>query len=346
MPELATAALTRARLHESLSVSEVLSWFLSAEPLPEQRNRGVHFGQPPLTVYSSERFFIEVLCWLEGSTAIHQHGFSGAFQVLAGSSIHCEYDFADAERVHARMGLGYLRLRRAELLRPGKVRAIPAGPSFIHATFHADRPTVSVVIRTVEDRDRHPQLTYSPPHLAVDPFFEDAVLERRILALDFLVQTEPAAYFAAVDSLAADADPELAYRLLSSGFKHARPSSWFATLATGLGERLGTCVEKLLAVLREAERRERLGVLRKPLNALEPRFVLAAVQNVPTREALLAILQARFPDRPPGALLGGCAEWLLPGSRAALERWAETGEADDALRAAPLLEPFFRPKSP
>jgi hypothetical protein len=34
---------------------------------------------------------IEALFWVDGTTSIHQHSFSGAFQVLAGKSIHSRY---------------------------------------------------------------------------------------------------------------------------------------------------------------------------------------------------------------------------------------------------------------
>jgi hypothetical protein len=50
-------------------------------------------------VYAGRRFYVEVVFWAEGTTAIHQHSFSGAFQVLVGSSIHTLYGFERGEAV-------------------------------------------------------------------------------------------------------------------------------------------------------------------------------------------------------------------------------------------------------
>jgi hypothetical protein len=52
--------------------------------LPEQRRSDRAFGQPALTLYHGERFFIEALSSHSGTSAIHQHSFSGAFRVLTG----------------------------------------------------------------------------------------------------------------------------------------------------------------------------------------------------------------------------------------------------------------------
>ncbi len=44
-------------------------------------------------------YFIQALTWMEGTTAIHDHAFCGAFMVLEGASLHVTYGFRTAERL-------------------------------------------------------------------------------------------------------------------------------------------------------------------------------------------------------------------------------------------------------
>jgi hypothetical protein len=63
-------------------VLDVLEWVLKAPELPEQRDIRANFAEPPISVFDSPRFHIQVLCWRSGTTAIHEHGFAGGFIVL------------------------------------------------------------------------------------------------------------------------------------------------------------------------------------------------------------------------------------------------------------------------
>src|ERR1044072_3448062 len=98
-PEIAAEALRQARLPEKVSAWEVVDWTLNETNLPAQQDVYAKFGDPPITLYNSPRFHIDVYFWLEGTTAIHQHGFCGALQVLHGSSLHSWYDFERSESI-------------------------------------------------------------------------------------------------------------------------------------------------------------------------------------------------------------------------------------------------------
>ncbi|MFN2514442.1 MAG: hypothetical protein ABR568_23900, partial [Pyrinomonadaceae bacterium] len=58
----------------------------TAASLPHQYDVEGRFGNPPITLFAGPRFHIDVYYWLDGTTSIHQHSFTGAFQVLLGSS--------------------------------------------------------------------------------------------------------------------------------------------------------------------------------------------------------------------------------------------------------------------
>ena len=97
LPEIAVEALKRADLPSKLSAWDVVEWSLKQKELPPQRDLRGNFADPPVTIYSGPRFHIDVYFWFEATTAMHQHAFCGAFQVLMGSSIHSWYEFERRE---------------------------------------------------------------------------------------------------------------------------------------------------------------------------------------------------------------------------------------------------------
>ena len=117
-PEIALEAMA---LHAPSEVDpgEVTAWALEADALTVQADLHSRFGEPSLTIYSGEGFRVDLLFWLDGTTTIHRHRFSGAFRVLLGSSLHSEFNFTMQRRVNSRLQLGALRMTRAELLEPG-----------------------------------------------------------------------------------------------------------------------------------------------------------------------------------------------------------------------------------
>ncbi|MDB4568492.1 hypothetical protein N9082_01610 [Akkermansiaceae bacterium] len=103
-PEIARAALDESLPSENVDLDEMIHEVLTNHDQPFQSQSG--FGQPELVAFNHPRFYIQILFWLEGTTEIHQHEFSGAFHVMRGSSIHSEFDFQNVRSVtpHLRTG--------------------------------------------------------------------------------------------------------------------------------------------------------------------------------------------------------------------------------------------------
>jgi len=163
-PEIATSMLAESRFAERVTLGDIVDWTATTARIPHQIDLDSEFGQPPLSVYAEERFFIQVIFWRDGTTAVHQHAFSGAFGVLAGGSIHSEYEWVPRRRVNAHLHFGDIERTELELLAAGDVRPIASGRRLIHSLFHLDRPSISVVVRTAQDADTGPQYTYWRPH--------------------------------------------------------------------------------------------------------------------------------------------------------------------------------------
>src|SRR4030095_2619636 len=92
-PEIAAQALSEADLPTRVDPWDIIRWVHTATTLPGQQDVEGRFGNPPITLFTGARFYIDVYYWLDGATTIHQHAFTGAFQVFLGSSIHSHYSF-------------------------------------------------------------------------------------------------------------------------------------------------------------------------------------------------------------------------------------------------------------
>ena len=139
-PEIAAQALVESDLPARVDPWDIIRWVHRTDALPQQADVEGRFGNPPITVFYGPRFFIDVYYWLDGATSIHQHSFTGAFQVLLGSSIHSRYSFREDHVINEHFSIGELTLEEVQLLKLNDVRPIRAGRNFIHSLFHLDRP--------------------------------------------------------------------------------------------------------------------------------------------------------------------------------------------------------------
>src|SRR5262245_38491284 len=215
-PELASANLRGADLPSKVSAWDVVEWSLKERELPRQRDLKASFGDPPITVFSGPRFHIDIYFWFEGTTAIHQHSFCGAFQVLLGSSIHSWYEFERSEAINTFTELGNMSLKTCELLSVGDVLAINAGRQYIHGLFHLEQPSATIGVRTHKSPMYLPQFSYHKPYLAVDPFFEEANTTKKMQCVTALMRAK----YPRADELIADwlrtADFQTTFQILTT----------------------------------------------------------------------------------------------------------------------------------
>ena len=312
-PEIAQGVLEERPPAKHVDLSALVREFLLEDGQPFQTGSG--FGQPELVVYDDPRFYIQILFWLDGTTDIHQHKFSGAFHVLAGSSIHSQFAFENAESVSAHLRVGDLRMKDTRLLETGSTVPIISGRDHIHSLFHLDTPSVSVVIRTHTDPGTGPQFTYLPPHLAVDPFHDDALTNRRKQLLDVLEKTGDPSYPALVLEMLATLDFERGFFILQNGMTHLRSLGRWEETLLAFQAKHGRLAAFVAPTLDEIIRRDTLAELRGSVTEVEHRFFLALLLNVPDRESILRLVAQRFPGPPIETIL----------------RWAEEliGTSDD-----------------
>lgn len=300
LPAIAVEALLDRLPRSGLTPRDVIEWIWSARDLPGQDDLEAEFGQPPITVYRGSRFYISVLFWLDATTCIHQHSFSGAFYVLAGSSIHSRYSFLPERRLNARLFTGRVALSSVELLKQGDARPIHSGTALAHALFHLDHPSVSVVLRTYHDPGSDPQLQYYPPGLALDPFYKHPHTTRIVQCLKMLRETASPDYRALLQRVVSGPDFHQALTVLLAVFED-EATDWrsFRELFDVCRARHGGLADFLEAAFLERRRIVRILQLRRTISDPKHRFFLALLMNVPTRAEILALTQKMFPDSEP-----------------------------------------------
>lgn len=317
LPRIAAEVLREARLGERLRGHDVLRHLLRAGRLPPQQDLGASFGQPPITVFRGRRFHVQVLFWLHGSTTIHRHGFSGAFQVLEGSSLHSRWRFVPEQRVNSHFFLGRTELLGCEVLARGAV--VPILPELTHGLFHLEAPSATIVVRSDGELEPGPQYEYHPPTIAVDPFFVDPLVERWLQALHLLRSAKHAEHDELAEELLGRADLHTAFRVLEGSQREEPDFGRLERLAGAARRRHGAVVDALLAAVREGVRRRAIHRLRREVQDPERRFFLALLQNLPDRAAIYGMVRERVPERAPRETVLRWLESLSGTSRLGVE---------------------------
>jgi hypothetical protein len=310
-PALAAQALKDADLPSQVSAWEVIEWTLGETVLPEQRDLRGSFGDPPITLYNSPRFHVDVYFWLEGTTAIHQHAFCGAFQVLMGSSIHSWYNFERRESVNFFTEIGDIKLKVCELLTVGDVQEIWAGKRYIHGLFHLDQPSATIVVRTHRSPLEMPQYSYEKPFLAVDPFFEEPATIKKLQAVTALVRVRHPDTDRLIAEWLETADFQTSFTILSKFkgylggvgvdnlFNPTASRERFDKLLEIVKRRHGARADVLPHVFRHQEKLEQILRQRNLVADPEQRFFLALLLNVEGRDRIFSLIQTRFPEADP-----------------------------------------------
>jgi hypothetical protein len=311
LPAMAKAALAAADLPSKVSAWEILEWSLGQIELPPQRDLPGKFGDPPITLYAGPRFHIDVYFWFEGTTAIHQHGFCGAFQVLSGSSIHSWYEFETRQVINSFSELGEMSLKVCELLEVGDIQEIWPGRQYIHALFHLDQPSATIVVRTDKSPLYLPQFAYHKPGFAIDPFFEHPTTTKKLQMLGALYRGRRTE----ADSLATryleSSDLQTSFAILtqlrhwlrsdqlSQLFKLESPTSRFAAFLDVVEKRHGAGGKVLRDVFERADVIDEIIRRRSYVTDPEHRFFMALLLNVDGRERIFELIRRRFPETEP-----------------------------------------------
>ncbi len=323
-PGIAEQALKEFDLPQKVSAWDIVNWVLAEDYLPEQRDLSGRFGDPPITLYNSSRFHIDIYFWLDGTTSIHQHSFCGAFQVILGSSIHSHYEFELQEAINRFTEIGTLKLDDCELLKVGDVRPILAGRSFIHALFHLDQPSATIVIRTHRSPLHLPQFDYRKPFLAIDPFFEDVTTAKKLQTVSMIMRAKHSEADRIIAEWLEHADFQTTFTILSNVksllqnnyleqlFNTQSAEDRYEKLFGIVRRRHGALANTLPEVFEKQQKISEIVNRRRYITNSEHRFFLALLLNVEGKDRIFSLVRQRFSECEP---LEKILDWVSELSR-------------------------------
>jgi hypothetical protein len=297
-PQVALDVLASDPPGESVTVADIIDWTFGPSQ-PFRQPGGDLFGEPPVMLFQAPRFYIEALFWLSGTTAIHEHAFSGAFAVLAGSSVHSHWRFTPERTINSRMLCGRLERVSTEIVRPGGMRPIHSGDRLIHQLFHLEMPSVTLVVRTYEERRHLPQYKYLPPGLAIDPEGRDGLRTRRLIFLDGMARNEMDGLSKYARKLIENGDLETLYHAFSVLTRRKVDRALLQDLYCTARQRHGDIVDLMEAVCEEERRTRIVTSLRSKITDPEVRFLLALLMLMPDRDAIFEAIRLQFPTAEP-----------------------------------------------
>jgi hypothetical protein len=272
--------------------------------------------------------------------------------VLAGSSLHSEFAFENVRAITAHFQTGDLRLTGTALLEAGRTVPIKSGGSCIHSLFHLDTPSITVVVRTHADSGAGPQFTYLPPHVALDPFFTDALTSRRCQLLDVMERTEDPSYPDVVREMLADLDFERGFFVLQNCLGDLRRMGEWEETWEVFSRKHGELAAPIVPTLDEIVWRDSLVGHRGTITEPAHRFFLALLLNVPGRAGILDLVARRYSGDPVKTVLQWAKElsetsaagtWILD---ATFPEELEIGQRRQLPLFLALLEMFIRKSTP
>ncbi len=304
LPEAASEALESVAPPESLDARQVLEYAARTPAMPPQTSLDDKFGEPPLILHWEPDFVVQALIWMDGTTSIHEHSFAGAFMVLEGASLHVTHHFELGEALaDGRLISGQLEQQSVEILGSGAVRAIEPGADFIHALFHLQMPTITVVVRNDSAFMHRPQYTYLRPGLGFDPFWKDRVFSKRVSSIDALTRLDTEAGWSLLEEMV-EASPIWESFVLVE--RRCAQQGWTDRTAA-LAQRLTTRAPQLDGVLApalaESAAVQRILLRRGMLRELHQRIFLALMANLREATDTLAVLDQLYAGQETDQLL-------------------------------------------
>jgi hypothetical protein len=307
-PDLVLNVLGQRPPIGEVEVRDIVEWIFGDLQPFRQPNVQDLFGEPPVTLFQAPRFYIEALFWHSGTTAIHEHSFSGAFMVLAGSSVHSHWQFTREHTINSRMLCGRLDRISTEILHPGGMRPIHSGDRLIHQLFHLEVPSVTIVARTYVDRHHLPQYRYLLPGLAIDSEDRDGTRTRRLVLLEAMAKGQIEGLRECSAKLIESCDLETTFSVFSALTRRKVDIALMEELYHLAHKRHGDIV-KLFRRVCEEERRTRIVTnLRSKVSDPKARFLLALLMLMPDRGSIFEAIQLEFPDSEPLAAIDACIE--------------------------------------
>lgn len=261
----------------NFETSDLVRLILHDLELPAQRRLDVGFGEPNITLFSSNLFEIEAIFWTRNTPAIHEHSFCGAFCMLAGVSMHSSYSYQQLDCIEG-IGIGSVDLKAQQKFEPRRIQKIERGSSFIHSNFHLIDPGITLVIRTIHRGAA--ERTFLPPHLAIDGISRDEAFQKKLQLLDMLNSVGSQSYMVHTEELIECCSLKQIVRLmLRVAWHDISREAYEAILRKAFSRVRAQNKQKLAVSMEAARRRAQLLRLRSNIRSYSVRTTMACLME-------------------------------------------------------------------
>lgn len=312
-PEIASQCIKDHRLDKQMGAESLIRWSARARKMPRQFDMSNSFGNPPITVYWSEKFVVDLLFWTHPSTTVHDHGFSGAFSILEGTSMQCLYKFDPQENYKKQVILGRLDLEKVGMLHRGDTQMILSGRQFIHSVWHLPCPTLSMVVRT--KKDIPDQYNYYP-RLAVnfcreqDAIRNAPLVNKRVAFLTNLCQVDHPQKDQFACELLQSSSPFLAFVYLEKYCRMTPDRRKWGRIFQAARKRHGRWIDPIEDTLCTTSQTMGGEIHWDNVRAEGPRFLLALLSSLKDKKRIHHLVQEEYPGKSVKALITKWALWL------------------------------------
>lgn len=304
LPEIAASALKDFDFEYQWEPSSLADYPIKNTPYTLR----LQFSDFPITVYRGNGFFIEILNWLNSTTTIHQHSFTGAFKVLLGSSIHSNYDFATKDTINTKLLIGELNTNKVEYLSKGSIRKITPGNSFIHSLYHLEQPSATLVIRSNGDKQHGEQYDYYPPGIALSPTLKKdstTIFYQNLISSTIAINSKELSSL--LSKKISKLSPEIIFQLFLSNRYLLNQHETFDSFYNALDTQKPGLSSLLIQSLTSAKRSYFLRDFRDICTDEDLRFFIAALMNLEKKDELLSLVKQKYLNANPAEV---CAGWL------------------------------------
>jgi hypothetical protein len=292
-PEVCSDALIALAPYRNVDPLDLLVHAVEQAPAPEEQK--ATRADSVLSLFHGARFCIWAHLWDGGFAFAHSHRWSGAYQVLKGTSLQALYAFHESESIDPKFRMGRRTTEHVEVLAPGATVPVIRGPSMIHGVSYTDWPSMSLSIRSTEDFGGL-TMEYYAAGIAAEASFVDGGTAARLRCLDALAQSKSARLRDAVASLLKNADFRTCFHVL----RHLRCSLRDSIEPWQIEElavsRFGDRASTLLAAAAERERYELFQARSRAMKKADHRFLFSALFAAPNRRALEQLVSSTYPD--------------------------------------------------
>ena len=202
------SVLSIARLHATAATGELAG-------IGDQSRPGL------IPLYQGQSVRIVAHLWSDAADRLHQHDWSGAFQVIEGRSFNAEFAFDAADQL-AEFTLGKISRTGFGIFRPGHIQPVQEGAALVHSVVYPGKPGLAVSLRAAGSGEKG-AVEYLRPGLRCPSHRRRAASAQQVDLLAQALQVGEEAYSDLFSGFARQIDDAALIRLLDTAAFESLP---------------------------------------------------------------------------------------------------------------------------